>query len=691
MAQHPGAPHMGGQAPGMGMVPGMHPGVSGPQVSQGGPMATGMPPGAGTPAPGPMPNAHAISHLGPGQQQMFQQQHPQMNFANPMMTQQHHQAALLARQRAMIAQHAQHGQHPGGMPGGLPNGAQGLNHQQLQAMQARGMQNQMNFHMQQQLQGHPGQMGQQHPQNPQLHQQQMIQQQNQANQAAMEHRNPQQMMRMPTGSNPSTQPPQPQPTPTPQVSQAPPQPSQPPQSQPTPPQQQQQPHTPQQQPPQPQQTSQAPQQQPSQPSAQGAQQRDPQRVDQAQQKPNIAAMMQQQQQQQQQRQMAAMSFGGNQILALNRFFDDLSSVDTQRASDVTHWQEFVEKHFSENGALRQQVWNSNQEGNKQFQITYGALPRYFLTQFSSGIDKITMHMEDPREGELPTGGHSVSSPRCSVTYWFKNDTHLVTFGSIRANTDVNGKIDSLDIGTSRHKEYIPRSAAQLVMDSPETKQSPEVNKKKRAAQKQAPAPSSASLPSSMVNEYGLTSAVMQFLELAETTSIMGPLFHHCQQHPNLTPEQALHDYVNKLNSFNLQQNSAMGISQGNLNAPNMQPGQRTPGIHGSNQFASPAMAHLGLPGAGSPHIGGPVHTPSPAQTHMAGPVAMVHQQSQQGSNMSGSQGTSTTTSPNMTNKRRRTSTVKTEGDDAGGEINGIVNSKVKASPRPGGKRQKAAP
>ena len=60
------------------MVQQMHPGVSGPggpQVSQAGPMMGGMPPGAGTAGPGgPMPNAHALSHLTPTQAHMFQQQ-----------------------------------------------------------------------------------------------------------------------------------------------------------------------------------------------------------------------------------------------------------------------------------------------------------------------------------------------------------------------------------------------------------------------------------------------------------------------------------------------------------------------------------------------------------------------------------------------------------------------------------------
>lgn len=56
------------------------------------------------------------------------------------------------------------------------------------------------------------------------------------------------------------------------------------------------------------------------------------------------------------------------------------------------------------------------------------------------------------------------------------------------------------------------------------------------------------------------------------------------------------------------------------------------------------------------------------------------------------QATSASASPQVTNKRRRASTVKVENDDTGGpEVNGTATqgaAKVKASPRVGGKRQK---
>ena len=162
---------------------------------------------------------------------------------------------------------------------------------------------------------------------------------------------------------------------------------------------------------------------------------------------------------------------------------------------------------------------------------------------------------------------------------------------------------------------------------------------------------------------------------------MGMLFEFAHSNPNLRPAEALEQLVQ---TFNMpSQNAAMNPAM-----QQMPPGQRTPGMNGPNAFNSPAMAHLGLPQQGSPHVGA-VHTPSPHQNHMAGPIAMAHQQSQQGSTLSGSQGTSANTSPNVTNKKRRASAVKLEGEEAGGtEVNGVGAHKVKASPRVGGKRQK---
>lgn len=182
---------------------------------------------------------------------------------------------------------------------------------------------------------------------------------------------------------------------------------------------------------------------------------------------------------------------------------------------------------------------------------------------------------------------------------------------------------------------------------------------------------------------------------------MQPLFQYSQQNPLLQPSDALNQLVATYKQHN--QAAQLNLPPNNLNPAFQQPlGPRTPGLNGPAQFVSPAAAHLSLPTSISPAMSMTgAQAPSPAQNHTHLPpgagVAMVAQQSQQGTNTSGSQGTSANTSPNATNKRRRPSTVKVEGDEGGGggggtEVNGTGpggGSKVKPSPRIGGKRQKA--
>lgn len=98
--------------------------------------------------------------------------------------------------------------------------------------------------------------------------------------------------------------------------------------------------------------------------------------------------------------------------------------------------------------------------------------------------------------------------------------------------------------------------------------------------------------------------------------------------------------------------------QGSPSVPNMNLPMQPNGIHSSPH----------LQGGLAPGQGGGMGTPSPAQTHMAAPP-MIPQHSQQGTSSSTA---SATTSPQVNNKRRR-STVKVEGEDG--------EHKVKPSPR----------
>ncbi len=193
---------------------------------------------------------------------------------------------------------------------------------------------------------------------------------------------------------------------------------------------------------------------------------------------------------------------------------------------------------------------------------------------------------------------------------------------------------------------------------------------------------------------------------------MQPLFQFAQLRPALSAHEALQQICLNIQQqaqnqnpnpafFNPAMQPQQQLPQNALN-PNLQlpnSGQRTPSMNGPNHFVSPAQAaHLNLPtSSASPatlnmspamqnlalHQQQQNHLGNPNQLLQQPPtsVGMVAQQSQQGTNNSGtgSQGTSANASPNV-NKRRRASAVKTEGDEGGGEVNGI-GVKVKQSPR----------
>lgn len=200
--------------------------------------------------------------------------------------------------------------------------------------------------------------------------------------------------------------------------------------------------------------------------------------------------------------------------------------------------------------------------------------------------------------------------------------------------------------------------------------------------------------------------------MAETMSVLGPLCQFAQQNPNRSASESLQLLTSRMAAASQQQQFAHAHPQ----HPNhvLALNQQIPG-----QFISPGNPpHLAIPMSNqnsnsvsaSPHTLNNMSpalqnqmlqqnhhlTGTPLQTHQSlGPaptsVGMVATQSQQGTNTSGggSQGTSANASPNVTNKRRRASAVKVEGDDMGPEVNGTGGpGKIKPSPRGTIKRQK---
>ncbi|KAK4204815.1 LIM-domain binding protein-domain-containing protein [Triangularia verruculosa] len=384
-----------------------------------------------------------------------------------------------------------------------------------------------------------------------------------------------------------------------------------------------------------------------------------QAVHQAQQAAGLAMMQQQQQQQQQQQKRNGMELKGQCLLKLMQFSEHLSGFPGPKGQDdLSYWEDFVKMFFSQKGLFRHTLLEQNPEGpaEKQYEIQYPALPRYFHTHFDSGVKRMQLTMEKgTTDRALPNDCHFIENTKASLVYWFENNSHLVANGTLRAQFDNEQKFELLEFITTGHEEYLPRNmviqAARPAhnwvkewhsLNSVDNKQSPEMNKKGKTKPVKAPAgpPPDLELPHSYVSHLrGVTEPVWQFLEMSEIMGQMTPLFDFFHAHPGIAPYAAMEQFVNRINS---------GGQQGMNGQPMAQGAPRTPSFPQFPMGASPAMANIGLPG--SPHVVG-----SPAPGQLAAPV-MQHQMSQPGTSSSGP---SANTSPAQGNKRRR-STVKEE-------------------------------
>ncbi|KAF2689706.1 hypothetical protein K458DRAFT_131405 [Lentithecium fluviatile CBS 122367] len=607
------------------------------------------------------------------QQQAMQQQ--QQQTSNPQ------QAAAMAHAQQQAAAHAH---------------AQQAQHQQQQQQQQHQQQQQQQQHQQQQQQ-------QQQQQAQQQHQAQAMQQQQAI---AMQHAQSQQSNHSQSGSQgppTTTQPAQaplrppsamshqgqasPAAQPTPQQ-----QPQQLPQSAPQPPQQTSAPNQP---PAMTQQASQQPQNQSQ------MQQRNPGMTPQqvAQQTQGLAQQQAARMAMMQQRANGPNPPNGQPTLKLMNFVDHLGRFNSSREQNrLEIWQGFVDKFFTETGAFIHVLSTRNSESTKMFEIVHAAMPRYFYTQFNTEVEHLQITLDGATEKSGPPES-KVTCDRAKFIYTYKNQCQVVCNGRLTAFWAAGSdKMEWLQFEMQGHQQLIPRALLESLFVQEEinplnANQSPRMNnkskQKQRAAQMPAePSMSASKLPSAGITEFALPPALQSYLEIGEMMNNMSSLLSYYDAHEELTPSQAMEQWNNMMATNNPPQN-AMRMQGGNMPPgqgmqqhpqQGMPPGARTPsgmgqaGLPPNQQFMSPAMANSLLPNGNmsSPHLM-QSHTPSPASHQM------VHQQSQSGSSASQN------TSPNVNNKRRR-STAKIDADDGGGpDMNGAA--KVKQSPRVGGNKR----
>lgn len=223
--------------------------------------------------------------------------------------------------------------------------------------------------------------------------------------------------------------------------------------------------------------------------------------------------------------------------------------------DLSYWNNFVAQFFSPRGVFRHSVHITDVESqtDKQYEITYPALARYFHTHFDSGVKTMQLIMEKgPTDRNLPPNGQWIENTRSSWIYWFEGGSHvswrdagtspnvsseangnfqLVATGTVRAHFDNDQKIELFEFITSGHEEYISRRAVIEAakpahnwvkewhrVNSQDSKASPEMSKKGKARplkSPQNPPPDAlVDLPDSAVKKsMGITEAVFQFLEV----------------------------------------------------------------------------------------------------------------------------------------------------------------------------------
>lgn len=82
--------------------------------------------------------------------------------------------------------------------------------------------------------------------------------------------------------------------------------------------------------------------------------------------------------------------------------------------------------FAENGVFRYTLPNTdeNEQSEKSYDITFHALPRFFHTQFDSGVKNMQLIMDKTTELQPSNGRHVIETSKASMVYWFEGGSHV---------------------------------------------------------------------------------------------------------------------------------------------------------------------------------------------------------------------------------------------------------------------------
>jgi hypothetical protein len=87
----------------------------------------------------------------------------------------------------------------------------------------------------------------------------------------------------------------------------------------------------------------------------------------------------------------------------------------------------VNLFFSKDGVFRHSVHitEGDDQTDKQYEITFPSLARYFHTHFESGVQTIQLFLDKGiSDRPLPGDCHSIENKKASLVYWFDTGSHV---------------------------------------------------------------------------------------------------------------------------------------------------------------------------------------------------------------------------------------------------------------------------
>lgn len=105
----------------------------------------------------------------------------------------------------------------------------------------------------------------------------------------------------------------------------------------------------------------------------------------------------------------------------------VKGAGTRGKDDLSYWNSFVSRFFSTNGVFRHtlHIIDADETTDKQYEIAYPAIARYFHTNFSSGVRNMQLVMnKGTTDRPLPADCHFIENTQASLVYWFETGSHV---------------------------------------------------------------------------------------------------------------------------------------------------------------------------------------------------------------------------------------------------------------------------